>query len=249
MLQCKKTTVKQIQRLAGLLNFFTKAIIPARAFTRRLYSVTCKISDKPHYHVRLPSDVKKDLQLWKFFLNQQQAVARPFTDFSIIFTAQEIDMFTDSSANPLLGCGGYCGSSWFERQWNQEFIIKYRPSINFLELYAVTVAVVLWLHRFKNKRIVLFCDNLSVVNMINNSSSKCMHCMTLIRIIVLHGLMYNTRVNAKHVMGKNNIISDLISRRKFQEMNRYINTIGKELEDEPTQIPDELWPLNKVWKL
>ena len=34
----KKATVKELQSLAGLLNFLNKAIHPGRAFTRRMYS-------------------------------------------------------------------------------------------------------------------------------------------------------------------------------------------------------------------
>ena len=44
LLQQKRTTVKMIQRLAGLLNFFGRCLIPARVFTRRLYALTANIA-------------------------------------------------------------------------------------------------------------------------------------------------------------------------------------------------------------
>ena len=34
----RKATVKQLQSLAGLLNFLNRAITPGRAFTRRMYA-------------------------------------------------------------------------------------------------------------------------------------------------------------------------------------------------------------------
>ena len=34
----QKVTVKEIQRLAGFLNFLTKAIVPGRGFIRRMYA-------------------------------------------------------------------------------------------------------------------------------------------------------------------------------------------------------------------
>ena len=37
-LQSKKCTVRELQKLTGTLNFFGRCIVPARAFTRRLYS-------------------------------------------------------------------------------------------------------------------------------------------------------------------------------------------------------------------
>ena len=48
------------------------------------------------------------------------------------------------------------------------FVDLHDPSIEFLELYAVTVAVVTWIYRFRNRRIVLFCDNQAAVAMINS---------------------------------------------------------------------------------
>ena len=47
LLMKSKATVKEIQCLTGLLNFLTKAIIPGRAFTRRLYSKIGRTSNQP----------------------------------------------------------------------------------------------------------------------------------------------------------------------------------------------------------
>ena len=76
-------------------------------------------------------------------------------------------------------------------------MVENTPSIEYLELYALTVAVVLWLHRFKNRNIYLFCDNESIVNMVNSSSSSCKNCMLLIRLVVMEGLVHNTKVKCK----------------------------------------------------
>ena len=58
------------------------------------------------------------------------------------------------------------------------------------------MAVINWLKLFRNRKIVLFCDNEAVVNMISNSSSKCKNCMVLIRFIVLESLSCYARVFA-----------------------------------------------------
>ena len=129
--------------------------------------------------------------------------------------------------------------------WDKEFIENCRPSINFLELYGVAVSVLLWAKRYQNKRIVLFCDNTSVVNMINNTSSSCKNCMVLLRIIVLQSLIYNVRIYARYVASKSNIVADLLSRNKM----KLFNVIAKNMDLEPdrTPIPDEIWPIQKIW--
>ena len=121
---------------------------------------------------------------------------------------------------------------------------KQQPSIEFLELYAVVVAVKLWISRFQNRRIILFCDNMSVVFMINRNSSKCKHCMNLIRILVVESMVHNVRIFAKHVRSECNKMADLLSRHKFTQFKRLSK--GKYDEDF-TPIPNDMWPLEKVF--
>ena len=238
----KKVTVKELQKLCGLLNFFSRCIIPARTFTRRLYSKYSGHSLKPHYHIRVDREMRLDLTIWEQFLHQPEAYCRPFTDFLSTFTAEDINLYTDSSGS--LGCGGFCDSAWFSQKWDESFLLKHRPSIEYLELYAVTVAVMLWIHKFQNRKVALFCDNMSVVHMLNNTTSSCKNCMILIRIIVLLSLKYNVRVSAKHVTTKANKISDLLSRLKISSFRKLT---GNTFDDVRTEIPDALWPLDKVW--
>ena len=155
-------------------------------------------------------------------------------------------MYTDASGNANLGCGGYNNNNWFIMQWNEEFINEHRPSINYLELYAVTIAVINWIHRYPNKKIILFCDNMSVVHMINNNSSKCRNCMVLIRIIVLQGLMHNTKIMAKHVIGKTNIFSDSLSRLKYKDFRRIARQQGRKFDNKPTENPRLSIPNGKI---
>ena len=239
----KKVSLGEIQQLCGLLNFFGRCIVPGRAFTRRLYSIGQGLTKK-HHHTSLTKENCNDLKVWRTFLEHPLAFSRPFADFDVSFKAQEIMMYTDASRNCRLGCGGFSKTSWFMIQWNRSFILENNPSITYLELYAVTVAVVNWIHRYQNKRIILFCDNLAAVHMINNSSSACKNCMVLIRIITLNGLLHNVRINAQHVKGKANTISDHLSRLRIDSFRKLT---GNQFEEKPTAIPHHLWPMSKIW--
>ena len=128
--------------------------------------------------------------------------------------------------------------------WEPDFIIENQPSIAYLELYAVTVGVVLWIHKFKNTKIALFCDNMSVVYMINNASSKCGHCMNLIRVITLQGLLHNVVITAKHVVGKSNVLSVCLSRLKIKKFREITNN---KFKPDPLPVPTNLWPLKKIY--
>lgn len=63
----KKVTILQLQRVTGLLNFFCRAIVPGRAFTRCLYAAFSQSNLKQHHHVRVNGELKFDLGVWRQF--------------------------------------------------------------------------------------------------------------------------------------------------------------------------------------
>ena len=113
LLKKKKMTILQLQKICGTLNFFGRAIIPGRAFTRRLY-MHIKKDLKPHHHIAITREIKQDLSIWQQFLNEPAAFCRPFTDFDAEqFTTEDIDLYTDVAKNPKLGMGGVNGANFF----------------------------------------------------------------------------------------------------------------------------------------
>ena len=94
-------------------------------------------------------------------------------DLHSVTNAQELGFSMDSSANKDLGFGGICGTNWFWGKWEPGYIDNYKPSIAHLELYAICVGLYVWSHKFRNLRLVLHCDNMAVVAMINKTTSGC----------------------------------------------------------------------------
>ena len=165
-------------------------------------------------------------------------------DFNKTWNAEEIRMYSDAAKSQVLGFGGYCDNSWTFGQWDSSFIVNQDPSIEFLELFAVLTVAMNWLYRFTNKRIVLFCDNQAVVGMINKSTSSCPRCLHLIRLLILHSMKVNVKVYAKYVNTKANKAADLLSRLRIKQFKQ----LSGKWDDEPTLIPTEIWPIDKVWK-
>ena len=170
--------------------------------------------------------------------------ARPFLDFSKYFTPDELDFYMDASKNLQLGFGGYCQKSWMICKWSHNFIEQYNPSIQFLELYAMTAGILAWIHRFKNHQIIVHCDNDSVVKMLWNSSTKSKQCMVLIRLVVLHCMVHNVKLHLVHVKTQDNEIANSLSRFQMQRFRRL--TKNHKMESAPTQVPADLWPPEKL---
>ena len=108
----------------------------------------------------------------------------------------------------------------------------------------MVAAVINWIHKFKNKKIALFCDNMSVVYMINKNTSSNKNCMVLIRILVLFSLIHNVRVRAKHVPGKLNEISDWLSRNRI---DKFEEKYGSKFATHRTPLSDLIWPMDQIW--
>ena len=238
----KKIKLKDLQKLTGFLNFIGKAIIPGRAFTRRLYTHGSHLLHQDH-HLRVKKEMRLDLELWKYFLMNQAYFSTPFIRLDESITSTEMDWYTDASANPNLGAGGYSESNWFILQWNDKTLKKYDLNINYLELFAVAVAIYNWIAKYRNRHIIIFCDNMSVVQMLNNNSSKCKHCMMLIRLIVLKTMLANVKLTLRHVRGENNEYADCLSRHRYKQFWRKARSEKKTFDKAPTPLPKELWPM------
>ena len=243
----KKVTILQLQKVCGFLNFLGKCVVPGRAFTRRLYAYTAinSMNLKRHHHLRLNGEMREDLSTWMMFLNHPTVFCRPFIDFEKTWKATEIEFYTDASG--VIGFGGISLGSWMSMNWPSDFIQRHKTSIAYLELFAVAAAILSWVHRYANKRIVIFVDNTSVRDMLNYTTSGCKHCMILIRLIVLKCLVHNVRVFAKYVKSSDNSYADLLSRDRVNDFKKLCNKRGKIIDESQTEVPDEIWPIEKMW--
>ena len=241
--------MRQLQVLTGYLNFLNKAIFPGRAFTRRIYAKYAGALDndlKQYHHVRLDQEFKFDCEVWRMFLTRSmdQVVCRPMVDLDCTTSALKLNFYSDASANENLGYGTVFNSQWLFNQWEPGYIKNFAPSIEYLELFALTAAILTWGSKLKNDRITVFCDNLAVVNMINSTSSSCKNCMYLMRLLVLSGLVDNRRVFACHVKGKDNKLADSLSRLDFP---RFWRNAPPNMSPRPTKTSRLVWPASKIW--
>ena len=253
LLARRTVTVKQMESLAGLLNFINKVIVPGRVFTRRMYAKFTNLQEtkelKKFHHISLDQEFKQDCKMWVRFLinSNDEAIARPYTD---IITPLSLDFkmlnFTsDTSANELLGFGSFFNGRWFYGKWESGFIGKYQPSIQFLELYAFCLGTFTWMKEItliatqeSHGKVYLFCDNKPVVDMVNHTTSSCKYCMTLIRLLTLRTMEFNIRIRAKHISSEDNFLSDSLSRLKISQFRTLAKKHKIRIQQDPTAIID-----------
>ena len=235
MLTRKKCTVKEVQSLIGSLNFACRAISPGRAFLRRLIG-SIKNLNKPHFHLRVTHDMKNDIVMWLQFLEHHNGVSL-FKDV-IWYSNVDLELFTDAAAS--IGMGIYMKGQWAQAKWGSNFAKECQNNnITFLEYFPILVAIHLFQHQLKNKKVIFHCDNAAVVEIINNQTSRCPRVMDLVRPFVLKCLQLNTIIKAQHIKGVNNSIADSISRFKMQ----LFRLLAPEAMEHPLPIPQHLWQL------
>ncbi len=81
-------SLRMIQSLAGVLNFFTKAIPAGRSFLRRLYDLSIGLKF-PSQHVDFGEGPHRDLHPWLSFLQ----------DFNGSIIIKKIDLVTEMHCN------------------------------------------------------------------------------------------------------------------------------------------------------
>ena len=253
MLSRKKATVNEMEKLAGLLNFLSKAVVPGRAFTRQMYTKFCNTVQEKNlrkfHHINLDFEYKSDCKMWLSFLKKSHyiSIARPFCDLDNVLNAQVLYMYSDATKNSKLGFGNIFNENWISQQWEPGFIEKFDSSIEFLELYAVCMGIFTWIEQLRNLRFIVFCNNISAVNMLNHTTSGCRFCMVLVRILTLKLIDYNCRIFSRHVKGSLNKFSDALSRLEFKNFWKTAKRQKRHFNKHGTKPLSELWPLSKFW--
>ncbi|KAM3926861.1 uncharacterized protein RB166_009695 [Leptodactylus fuscus] len=210
----KKLRLKELQSLLGKLNFACRIIPMGRVFNRRLAAATLGVSH-PHHFVHLGKELRGDLRVWHSFLvnyNGRSLIRNKVVD------SVDMDLFTDAAGS--VGFGAYCQGRWCFGMWPPSWVESG------------------W-DKFRDKKVRFNCDNLGVVQAINNLSASSPPVVCLLQKLVLLCLSLNAWVVASHVPGVFNCVADAISRSQWKRFRE----LAPEAEEVGDPFPEDLWDL------
>ena len=203
-LQKKSASLQDLQSLVGKLNFISACVHASRVFICRILNWLRLIQDKKSAQL-IPAFVKKDLVWWKKFLPTFNGVS-----MMLLEEWSKPDELFACDACPS-GCGGISRDEYFHEEFPSS-IAQLKMHINALELLTLVVALKVWGSRLRGKRVLMFCDNMSSVNLINKGLSRDDFHQSCLREICFTAAVNNFAIKAQHTRGEDNRLADILSR-------------------------------------
>ena len=198
----KRVTKKQLQSLAGKLNWASAVVRGGRVFLRRIINGIMRLKRDWH-KLRLSGDIQLDIKWWQMFMSS-------FNGRSLLLQRLSITSVTTDACK--LGGGGVYHNDWFYVNWEIDYPFAVDLHINELEAFSVVLAVKRWAPFWQNRRVIINCDNAATVGCINKCSSRNSILMSFLRELFWLSATYNFQLVAKHVPGYLNTQSDRVSR-------------------------------------
>lgn len=204
---------RELLSLLGKLVFISRIIRPGRIFMRRLFDIAKQVRNL-NQTVRISNDAHGDIKWWLY-------TARTWNKKCIFYEdgwRYSIDLFLANDASDW-GCGGVFKTRWFMFPWSKE---EKKMTIAWREMLAILWACALWGPNFIGKRIIIFCDNQSIVFSVNNGSCKCPEIMSLIRALYHICVKYNFECKLRYIASLANKEADALSRNNIQEFLKLV---------------------------
>lgn len=244
-------SIHDLQSLLGLLNYVSQVVYGGRTYTHRLLEVLRHAARRDDGSVLAPSvsldaDFHADLAWWGANLAGMNGLRRILDANSFGSTC----FFTDANLDDGIGVffgGGHAGLT-FEQcavavPAYGRLVAGEADPIHLKELYAVLVAVVLFVDALADCVVVVRTDNMVVESAINKGVTRANDARMMQFVRELHSISvrYNFRLVARYVPTLDNSLADALSRQqwdRFSDLHRAWRLEAGLAADAPVPIPD-----------
>jgi len=207
----KSATLKEVQSIIGKVNFVAKCVKPARIFISRMLNFL-RGMNKTGRSV-LTEEFRGDIRWWCRYLPC-------FNGISLLLKEpwSKPDEVLASDAC-LVGCGAVCGHEFLHSAF-PKVILSGEHHINILELLALVVACLAWADVLRGKRVVVWCDNIATVWVINTGKTRDSYMQALLRELCYFTAVHDCEIYARHIPGIQNRVPDMLSRWEISKSAR-----------------------------
>lgn len=217
----KRTTKKQIMRLAGVLSHCARVVRGGRTFSRRILDLLRGLKDgNPRLY--LNEHFRLDLQWWCNCSSIFNGIC-PIIKYNY---GESNHICSDASFN---GYGVTYGQDWIAGYYNTSVFpadvsllshdhhwcnvyVQHDENINILELVPILIAARYFGSNWVNTHIVCFSDNTQVVAAINKGVCLNKVSMSILRELFWLSVKFNFHLTARYLPGRLNVVNDMLSR-------------------------------------
>ncbi len=217
---CKtRASKKQLQSLAGKLNWACQVVRGGRTFLRRVLDDLGALKQSSHKRI-LSAEFYADLAWWKAYLGT-------FNGVHMLRNMAPIhDVHVDACNK---ACGAFFRGDWVYCSFKEDWPEAQGLHINHKEVLSLLVAARRWAPLWSNSPVVLHTDSMSAKGVINKGSCRNPVVMKAIRELFWLSASFNFTIRAVFVPGKLNDIPDAISRiHQRGQIHRLFRLLGVE---------------------
>lgn len=196
-----RATKRQLQSLAGTLNFATQVIRGGRFFLRRILDTIAHLKG-PRHKARLSSSFYSDIDWWLSFLSVFNGTVYYHED-----CVEHVHVDACNAA-----AGAFWKGQWKYLAFDVDWPAASSLHINYKEVIAVINSVNHWAHMWKGKRVIMHTDSSVTKSVINRGWSRNKYINALLRKTAFLCARENITLRAIHVPGVLNILPDTVSR-------------------------------------
>ena len=197
----RRANKRQLQQLAGkLVN--CRVMYGGQTFLRRILDMMNSLQS-PSAKARLSSEFFADIKWWHSFLQVFNG-QRPF-----LSTHPITDVDTDACQ---LAAGAYYRGDWLYHHFMIDSPECANLHINHKEVLAQVFAAFCWAPLWANRHVIIHCDNVAAVHIINKGTTNNSLVMFSLRQLFWLSAIYNFRFTATYIKGQLNTTADAVSR-------------------------------------
>jgi hypothetical protein len=208
-------TKRELQSLIGVLGFAARCVRPGRLHLRRMLQSLKHWgpADTGGQRRPLAGDFFADLQWWRRSLSGWNGVSA----FPSTHPSRAPDVVFSSDAASTVGFGAVLGNLYVHGLWGAAEREGGHTWIGYQELAAVTMACGAFGEALRGKRVLVQCDNLADVAMINKLAASTPVYNHLLRQLHELSVDLGFELRAEHLAGALNVLADALSRGRLQE--------------------------------
>ena len=201
-LQAKRASRRELESLAGKLNYAAFLVLGGSTYLRRLLNFMQKLK-RPHHKAKLTKEFYADLLWWA-------ACLRIFNGKDIIARDRPIHVVGIDACQQ--GCGFVTRNDWGYCNWELDFPVAKHMHINFKEVLSFLFAVRRWAPAWQGARILVGTDSVVAKSIIQKNTCNNPMVLAALREIFWHAVYYDFCIDTFHIPGYLNEVPDAVSR-------------------------------------